>query len=293
MPKMDTFDGNPVSWDGFYCNFKFYSASHRWSDDTKLEKLRACLRGKAVQFIQKKPRYVHTSYRDLIHALKKRYSIRDPPSTVRKGLHGIKQLETESIKEFADRVYENVTDGYPDAGDEMVQSIAVDHFLTGCKDRQAAMIANMLPPRTISQAMKKVKEQVHNLKSFIMFEDDYRIKEVRQGTRNPHIRVRPPQPQNRDLIMSPPGTSESPVIKTNSAPALSEIPSFQKELQQLIGETLRKSVQSELWKLREQSPSNRSMSPSRGCFKCGQPGHFKRDCPEMANEIIKKTTRRG
>ena len=114
MPNMDSFYGNPVSWDGFNCSFKFYTSVHQWGDVTKLEKLRACSWGNVVQFIQKKPIYVRTRYRDLIHALKKRYSLKDPPSTVRKRIKTVKDVVHRGVRYSA---HESATDGYPDAGD--------------------------------------------------------------------------------------------------------------------------------------------------------------------------------
>jgi hypothetical protein len=235
---------------------------------------------------------VRSNYRELIHILKKRYGIKDPPSTVRKSLQGIRQLETEPIEEFADRIYDKITNGYPEANDEMIQSIAVDHFLTGCKDRQAALIANLIPPRTISQALKKVKEQIHSLRTYqsskslvrhVMFEDEYMVDEVRPGNnRRSYSPSLPPTPQREATLATDPklGTTKS----TESTVSTPGSPSFREDLQRLIGETLRRSIQGELRKLREQSPSRYPMSPPRGCFKCGKTGHFKRDCPELVGD---------
>ena len=60
---------------------------------------------------------------------------RGPPSAGRMDRHGVGKLETGFIEEFADRVYGNVTDGYLHAGGGMVQSMMLDHCLTGCVDR--------------------------------------------------------------------------------------------------------------------------------------------------------------
>ena len=66
--------------------------------------------------------------------------------------HVVGKLETR----FADRVYGNVTYGYLEAGGGMVQNVTVDHFLTVCGDRRAAMVADVNPTGAVSQSMGKM-----------------------------------------------------------------------------------------------------------------------------------------
>ena len=120
MPGMDAFDGSPVSWDVFCCSFKFYATVHRWSDVTRLEGRCACLRGGGCT--------VHAEGPDMCVLAAGTWctywggiaDVRGPPLAVRMDRHGEGQLETGFIREFADHVCGNVTDGYLDAGGGMV-----------------------------------------------------------------------------------------------------------------------------------------------------------------------------
>ena len=156
--------------------------------------------------------------------------------------HVVRKLETRFIGESADRVYGNVTDGYLEAGGGMVQNVTVNHFLTVCGDRRAAVVADVNPTGAVSQSMGKVGEMAHGGSLFchVVFKCDYMVSEVRPETRNSYLRLSPPQLQHGCLVVSPPVTdaSETPENKSNTSTGLSDIPLFQNELQQLKGETV-------------------------------------------------------
>ena len=71
---------------------------------------------------------VRAGCRDLVHALGRCCNVGGPPSAVRMDRHGVGKLETGILREFTDRKYGNVTDGYLDDAGGMVQSMAVEHF---------------------------------------------------------------------------------------------------------------------------------------------------------------------
>ena len=58
-------------------------------------------------------------------------------------LQGIKQGNEESLEEFADKVQEMTTDGYPDTPEDCNQTVAVDAFLRGCTTKQAALMSSV------------------------------------------------------------------------------------------------------------------------------------------------------
>ena len=153
----------------------------------------------------------------------------------------VRKLETRFIGESADRVYGNVTDGYLEARGGMVQNVTVDHFLTVCGDRRAAVVADVNPTGAVLQSMGKVGEMAHGESLFchVVFEGDYMVSEVRPETRNSYLRLSPPQLQHGCLVVSPPVTDapETPENKSITSTGLSDIPLFQNELQQLKGET--------------------------------------------------------
>ena len=63
------------------------------------------------------------------------------------------------------RNYRSLTwDGYPRGPEDMLQSLSVDAFLRGCKDRQAAFLTSEMYPVTLSEALRYLKSTIHNQK---------------------------------------------------------------------------------------------------------------------------------
>jgi hypothetical protein len=151
-------------------------------------------------------------------------------------------------------------EGYPTVPDDMTNSLAVDTFLRGCRDKAAAFVAMDHEPRDVQTALKLVKAAQHN----------HRALGVRPGTIR-HVSF-DPDPVHTDAIQAVSTvTNRSP-----SPPALSTDPRPVPEL-----EALRLGIRELLEEIRgarSRSPRGRSPSPRNACFQCGETGHFRSEC---------------
>ena len=96
----------------------------------------------------------------IMDALDARYGSSKPATKnrLRAELQAIRQMETEDLETFADRVFALTVNAHPNyVREEDLQSYAVDAFLNSCEDRNAGLLANVVPPRTISDALDQVK----------------------------------------------------------------------------------------------------------------------------------------
>ena len=66
--------------------------------------------------------------------LKNSYGVKDDPRVVRRNLSFIKQVVTESLEDFADRVQHAAAVRYKGAGDKVIEKWAAELFLKGAKE---------------------------------------------------------------------------------------------------------------------------------------------------------------
>ena len=259
-PKMQTFGGKPGEWESFIFHFKRVASFNHWSDKEKRDQLLACLRGKAVSFIQSKSKRTCQSYDGLKKTLDDRYGVQELPSTARRQLGSIRQEENESIEEFADRVLVKAMEAFPDVKSRVLQEMATDSFLRGCRDKYAAYAASEKKPENLHQAIQEVRDSITNLRVF-----------GRVGLSTRQV------------------TFESDVEETGKA-KLAKLTPEQEAAVKFIADALSKSSLNvndyRVDRSRRSStppadrrPRSRSSSPGGGhCYAWGEPGHFARDC---------------
>ena len=83
------------------------------------------------------------------------------PLTVRRKLQDIKP-DNKSVEEFAELVQEMVTEGYPDAPESVIDTIATDTFLKVIENKRAALTAMDKDPTTLESALQLVKGAINN-----------------------------------------------------------------------------------------------------------------------------------
>ena len=166
LPKLQTFDGRASDWKGFIFNFRQVARQMKWSDKEKRDNLLTCMRGKAAVFLQGKNKERRGDYRTLRDVLAKRYGLVEPPPTARRQFNALRQEEGESVEDYADRVLVKAYEGYPGVDDEVVETLAVEGFLRGCRDRGAAYAAAEHKPATLHEALQEMRDAAANLKVF-------------------------------------------------------------------------------------------------------------------------------
>ena len=258
MPKMQEFHGESDRWASFKFQFKQAAHSFKWDERTKLDRLLSCLRNKAVEYIQKRPKGTLKDYRKLMKDLQQRYGQKDPPSTSRRQLSYAKQEEAEDLEEYAERVHQLVIDGFPGVDNDNIQLLAVDAFLRGCNNKFAAVLASGHKLKTLRKAVRKVKAGIHDQKSIGKLQ--YSVRQV-----------------NFEEGVAAVTQSVSPIFKKFEGTQAAE-------LSEIVAAAV-KSALSALLKPRssEFTVGSRYPPSPRGCFICKSEGHYARECPKRAS----------
>ena len=108
--------------------------------------------------------------------MKFRFSLKDEPVSARRELTSIKQLENETLSEFAQRIQTLVMDGCTDANPETRDQVAAEALLRGCKEKEAAQRSMDKNPRTVQEAVKFIRRSLASQNS--LFGKSYAQRQV-------------------------------------------------------------------------------------------------------------------
>ncbi|CAG2249837.1 unnamed protein product [Mytilus edulis] len=163
LPKMPVFTGSGnLSWEAFVYQFERTANRRNWDDAKKTCRFLDCLSEVALEYARRS----HISrYDDLRKYMKRRFSKKEEASAARRQLQYIRQLDGETVEEYAERVHFLTMDGYYRSNNDIIDQLGTEAFLRGCQEKEAARIVIEKNPRTINEALKWIKSSLANQKA--------------------------------------------------------------------------------------------------------------------------------
>ena len=140
---------------------------YQWTQDEKLSRLVEALQDKALQFYGNLPEEVRDDYGLVSKKFHARFWPQEPSQTVRSQLKVLKQQPEETLEEFAEKCQQLATDAWGATNPEMTEHSALDAFLHGLLDTEAAYSALDKEPANLDEALEFTKRVMHNRKALL------------------------------------------------------------------------------------------------------------------------------
>ncbi|CAG2201941.1 CAST [Mytilus edulis] len=278
-PKMSTFDGK-ADWRPYFAQFCHIAKRCKWSEQQKLDNLIVCLRDKALKFYSSRPVEIKDNFQVLCKKMNDRFGRKDLPHILRRQLQEAKQGSDESLEEFADKVQELATDGYPESPDYFIQIVAVDAFLKGCAEKQAALVAMDKNPSSLDEATQYMKSAITNQRLIM---GSRKTTDIKRVTFEDPAELKDSDAVIRAIYREKPQLESSKMdirVKKNE----DDIQEMKKSLSQILNILKGKDERSRSpIAFRKSSPApspDRKRLENSTCFACGNLGHFAASCPK-------------
>ena len=277
-PKLPIFEGKTdsvVDWRAYISQFRRIAIRHRWNDEEKLDRLVECLRDKALVFFSRLEAADQNSFDRLCNQLAMRFQKEETPAVLLKRLQEVKQEIEEPVEEFASRAQQLAQDAFPQFGHAVVQPMAVDAFLRGCRDKLPAFSVMNQGPATIQEALRLLrKAQSNQMAIFGLGQPKVRQLRFQDELTEELPQVRAIQPDVEHRVKKTEG--EMNAIKAQ----LSEIKEQLKRTSMTSTDRL-----DELKAMIQRSMINTNSGSKMGivCFRCKKAGHTSRECQESSD----------
>ena len=252
--KLSKYNGN-VPWRAYEVKVLRMARTYNWDNDMIIVKLVDALQDDALKFYSSLEVDVQDNYELLSRRMNKRFGPQEPPQTVRKELHMVEQKPEEPMEEWAERCQRLAKDAWGGTSAALAEEQAVDAFLNGTIEKDAALTVVEKEPPDMDTALDMLKKAIHRRKA---------------------IQVRSRTTQKARVVSF--ATEAEPVLSARVASVASSDSSIAKidKVESDVKEL--KSTMDKVLELLAKQTRPRSPSPG-ACFRCGKHGHLARDCP--------------
>lgn len=252
IPK---FDGSR-SWAVFLAQFE--SATAGWTAEAKGRRLLQCLEGRAADVVQTLPAAQYTDYERLRERLQQHYNPCQRAALAEAELDRRVQKTNESLSDFGADVLQLARVAYPTWQEEALQTYAKKVFLAGIADPDVARIVRHQSHASFAEALT-ASIQADNVERMFPPGKRPRLNQVSAGA------------PNANEASTSTASDDVRVAAVRSADADTESQKLLGQLKALV-EGLGKDAPST-------SGASGSGASRKGCYSCGSPTHFYRECP--------------
>ena len=163
-PKLSKYDGS-IPWRVYEVKLLHLAQRYQWDDDTKISKLVEALEGRALKFFSNLPINVQGNFEAVRKKMNNRFLPKEPAITVQKQLQTIRQNVDERLEEWAEHCQQCAYDAWGNISPEVAELAAVEAFLGGVLETEAAISIMEKDPQTVDEALEMLQKAVHGRKS--------------------------------------------------------------------------------------------------------------------------------
>lgn len=316
------FDGSDKGddWVSFFGKFEMYAEMANLTDLEKRAHLCWVMTGSAARFcLAKVRRDKNISYADLVKCMEKRFNLRKLTETVRIQFQSACQAPGEDLDEWAERLLSLADKAFLDLPEDYVINEVVNKLCLGCTDKKAGMVASSFRPKTVDEALERIKWQQYNDKAMY----------------GPGVRTR----DNRDRSIPNDDSDSESVIVNNVSSDTSELMKCMDKLSANVNQNM-KIIQTDLGQVQDKWDKNiqsvksemkglenkvwgelKAIKENMGatanpntnqdtrqfgyraqrlkkprqfeCYNCHELGHIARECPKAEKEAPKDLNEKG
>lgn len=306
--KLPPFNGKE-KWEVWYARFSEVAKLHSWSNRRCLQELLPRLQGPAGEFVYAQlPEHVRGSYERLVSELNARFKTVETRKTFAAQFSARNQKPGEVTEEYAAELKRLYNKAYPHRGTETRNEDLLRRFLDGLYDERTRFhIEFVKEPRDIDQAVFEVvnfaetrrrprdregsskHRPTRAVKSHYSSESEEEPRMVQpsdsDSEEDDHRVARVPPKHHKSKKIKRPSESTKPTesVKVTTPGKTSDY--TEEKLDNFINKIKEASDAVIAQMSREgtfnpQSQRKRRSTNDFQCFRCGEPGHFARNCPQ-------------